>query len=399
MDSPIATTRPARLDAIDLVRGIIMVIMALDHVRDFISDRLLEDVTNLKTTTPALFLTRWITHYCAPNFIFLAGTSAFLAGTRGKSTRELSWFLFTRGLWLAIFEITFCRALWMFNYDFYNYGAGVFWAIGLSMIVLSGLVFLPTPAVTLIGLAMIGSHNLLDGLKAEQVHIPELFWMILHNPSENIPLYNGCPILFSTAYCVIPWSGVMAAGYGFGSLFLLDQSKRRKWFLVLGTAAIISFIALRATNWYGDAQLWQRYDNPLYMVLSFINCTKYPPSLLFLLMTIGPAMIALAIFDRPLPKWTSPIIIFGRVPLFYYILHVIFIHGGTALIDTIRFGWSPLLFGPPWELPKYKLPEGYGVSLPTVYLLWIVVVLMLYLPCRWYAGFKACHKSVWLSYL
>ena len=389
--------RPERLDGIDLLRGTIMIVMALDHVRDFVSDRLLIDPTDLTKTTPALFLTRWITHYCAPTFIFLAGTGAFLAGTRGKSKRGLSWFLFTRGLWLAIFEITINRALWMFNYDLHVYGAGVFWAIGLSMIVLAALVYLPTPIVAAFGLMMIGYHNLLDGIQVEKDGPLKLLWVILHSPNE-VPIFEGSSFKFGTGYCLIPWAGVMAAGYGFGAFFRLDRPTRQWWFAFLGLFLIVNFVLLRALNIYGDPRPWERQVDFDRTVLSFINCTKYPPSLLYLLMTFGPAILALSIFDRPLGVWSKPIITFGRVPFFFYLLHIPLIHGLAIVIDRIRFGWSPQATAGPWELSTMTLPPGYGVGLAEVYGLWILVVLLLYLPCRWFAGVKARNKSAWLSY-
>src|SRR5262245_58292515 len=178
--------KPERLESVDLVRGLTMLLIALDHVRDFWSDRLLMDPADLDTTTAGIFLTRWVTHFCAPTFIFLAGTSAYLSGTRGKSSSDLSWFLFTRGLWLAFFEVTVNRAMWMFNYDLQYHGAGVFWAIGWAMVALSVLVYLPTPAVALVGVALIASHNLLDKVQAEHLGLPNWLWGILHEPGENV---------------------------------------------------------------------------------------------------------------------------------------------------------------------------------------------------------------------
>jgi uncharacterized membrane protein len=412
-------TRPmsGRLESIDLLRGLVMIIMALDHVRDFMSDRLFLDATDLKTTTPAIFLTRWITHYCAPTFIFLAGTSAFLSGARGKSKNALAWFLLTRGLWLAFLEVTINRALWMFNYDFLHYGAGVFWAIGWSMVALAGLVYLPTFVVTLLGVLMIVEHNMLDGVAADTLHLPGWLWVILHSPGDAT-VVNG--ITFGTGYCLIPWIGVMAAGYGFGSLLLLERTVRRKLLLQLGAALILGFIVLRAINVYGDPRLWDKYPTPpgavldenrkmvpasseekptlLGTALSFLNCTKYPASLLYLLMTLGPSIFALGLFDRPLGPLAQPIITFGRVPLFYYLLHIPLIHGAAILCDYLRFGWSPQAFAGPWEVQPGNIPESYGLSLPLVYAVWVGVILILYWPCRWFAGVKARHPGGWLSY-
>ncbi len=253
--------KPERLESVDLVRGVVMILMALDHVRDFWSNRLLMDPTDLNTTTAAIFLTRWVTHYCAPTFIFLAGTSAFLAGTRGKSTSALSWFLFTRGLWLAIFEVTINRALWMFNFDLQHHGAGVFWAIGWAMVLLAGLVYLPTAVVTLVGFALIVLHNLLDGVTAQLLGLPEWLWMLLHQPGDSpvlqapgwiwdvIPSPGHVPgsdnVTFGTAYCLIPWMGAMAAGYGFGSLLQFQRLERRRLVFLLGAVVTLAFIVLR----------------------------------------------------------------------------------------------------------------------------------------------------------
>jgi uncharacterized membrane protein len=406
--------KPERLEAIDLLRGAVMLLMALDHVRDFWSDRLLMDPTDLNTTTPGIFLTRWVTHFCAPVFIFLAGTSAFLAGTRGRSRRAVAWWLFTRGLWLAFFELTVNRALWMFNYDLQHYGAGVFWAIGWAMVALAGLVYLPAPAVALVGVALIVSHNLLDGVRAEQLGLPEWLWIILHQPGDgpvarapgwlwdilyspgHVPGRDD--ITFGTGYCLIPWIGVMAAGYGFGAVLQLPRGRRRPLVFGLGAVVTLAFILLRLGNQYGDPRPWQTQSSLLWTLLSFLNCTKYPASLLYLLMTLGPALLALAIFDRPPGPLGRRIVVFGRVPFFFYLLHIPLIHGSAVLCDWLRFGWSPLATNGPWFGPD-DIPANYGVSLPTVYLVWTVVVLILYAPCRWFARLKSRRGDWWLSYM
>jgi uncharacterized membrane protein len=405
--------KPERLESVDLVRGLVMILMALDHVRDFWSDRLLMDPTDLDTTTAGIFFTRWMTHFCAPTFIFLAGAAAFLAGTRGKSKGELSWFLFTRGLWLAFFEVTVNRALWMFNYDLQHYGAGVFWAIGWAMVVLAALVYLPTPVVTLVGVALIVSHNLLDGVRAEDLGLPEWLWIILHQPGDgtvarapgwlwdvlhspgHVPGRDD--VTFGTGYCLIPWIGVMAAGYGFGALLRFPRARRRRLVFLLGGVVTLAFVLLRAWNQYGDPRPWQTQSSLGWTVLSFLNCTKYPASLLYLLMTLGPALLALAIFDRPPGPVRRRIAVFGRVPFFFYLLHIPLIHGAAVLCDWVRFGWSPLATNGPWFRPE-DIPPDYGVGLPTVYLVWVAVVLILYPPCRWFAGVKARRRDWWLSY-
>jgi uncharacterized membrane protein len=394
--STVPSTKPPRLESVDLLRGVVMIIMTLDHVRDFMSERLYMDPVDLKTTTPGIFLTRWITHYCAPTFIFLAGTSAFLTRMRGKSIPALSWFLLTRGLWLAFLEVTINRMLWMFNFDFHHHGAGVFWAIGWAMVVLSALVYLPTILIGILGVAMIASHNLLDGITAEQVHLPAWLWVILHSGGDATVIEG---YTFNTGYCLIPWVGVMAAGYSFGTLLLLPQGTRQRTIFSLGVTLTAGFIILRCVNIYGDASLWQQQSDDLRTALSFLNCTKYPPSLLYLLMTLGPAVMALALFDRPLGEVSRPIITFGRVPLFFYILHIFLIHAAAVAIDFVRFGWSPLACAGPWEVKEGSVPPNYGLSLPMVYIAWISVLLLLYLPCRWFAGVKQRRRDVWLSYL
>jgi uncharacterized membrane protein len=406
--------KPERLESVDLVRGLVMILMALDHVRDYWSERMLMDPTDLDTTTAGIFLTRWVTHFCAPTFIFLAGTSAFLSGTRGKSKRDLSWFLFTRGLWLAFFEVTVNRALWMFNYDFQHYGAGVFWAIGWAMVVLSVLVHLPTPVVTLVGVALVALHNLLDGVRAEHLGLPEWLWMILHQPGDNsvtsapgslwdvlhspghVPGKDD--VTFGTGYCLIPWTGVMAAGYGFGALLQHPRARRRRLVFLLGAAVTLAFILLRAWNQYGDPRPWQPQSTPFRTFLSFLNCTKYPASLLYLLMTLGPMLLALAVFDRPLGPVGRRVVVFGRVPFFFYVIHIPLIHGAAVLCDLARFHWSPLADNGPWFRPE-DIPPDYGVGLPTVYLVWVGVVLVLYPPCRWFARLKRRRTDWWLSYV
>ena len=354
-------------------------------------------------------------------------------------------------LWLAFFEVVINRFLWMFNFDFLQHGAGVFWAIGLSMVVLSWLVYLPTPVVTIFGVLMILLHNMLDGLTPARVHMPDWLWAILHNPGGgtfwkcvappgDLKLWNclfgprptGPPelrdVTFGTGYCLIPWLGVMAAGYGFGSLLRMDRAVRRKCLFHLGLMLMLAFVVLRLANVYGDPRPWVVTKSPivinsfddvmrldqlraeprppsnLFTALSCLNCTKYPPSLLYLLMTLGPAIMGLALFDRPLGPLARPLITFGRVPLFFYLLHVPLIHGGAVLLDIIRFGKSPQLADGPWAVSIEAIKKGdispdYGVSLPVVYLLWIAAVVILYWPCRWWAGVKQRHRHWLLSYL
>lgn len=313
-----------RLDSIDLLRGLVMVLMALDHVKMSFSTWF--PATDLTKTTPAYFLTRWITHFCAPVFVFLAGTGAYLAGSRGQTRRQLSWFLLSRGLWLVILEWTVIRFAWTLNVNYHNTMAQVIWAIGWSMVALSGLVFLPTSIITVFGVAMIAAHNALDGLHAADWGRFGWLWRFLHEDGE-VTWAPGRTIY--AAYPLIPWIGVMAAGYGFGALMRQPTHRRRLLLFALGIALSLAFLALRYSNRYGDKPAssigrpgpWSVQKDWLFTVFSFVNCQKYPPSLCFLLMTLGPAILALVLFDRPAGPVGRFFIIFGRVPLFFYVLH------------------------------------------------------------------------------
>ena len=376
-----------------------MVIMALDHTRDFFSKDLAFDPTDLGRTFPALFLTRWITHYCAPVFIFLAGTGAFLSTGRGKSRGELSRFLLTRGLWLVLLELTWVRCLgWQFNFDLHFTFGAVIWAIGWSMVALAVLVFLPLRWVTAFGLLMIASHNLFDSVKPESWGSLGWLWKILHSGGMILPAKG---YRFSAGYPLVPWIGVMAAGYGFGSLLLREPVERRRWLFGLGATLTLLFILLRAINIYGDPRPWSGQKNSLFTLFSFMNCHKYPPSLLYLLMTLGPALLVLAALDRGMIGWLKPLLVFGRVPLFYYLLHLPLIHGLAVLASYWAYGRADWWFANPPEGPDAPIlrPADYGYGLPVVYLVWIGVVLVLYPVCRWFAGVKQRRRDPWLSYL
>lgn len=385
---------PPRLHSVDLLRGLAMILMALDHTRDFFHQSWMMsgfDPTDLTRTTGPLFITRWVTHFCAPVFVFLAGTGAFLSATRGKSTSELSRFLFVRGLWLILLELTVVRFGWVFNLDFSFIGVQVIWALGWCMIALAGLVYLPAWIITAIGVTMIAAHNLLDGIQAQDLGAFGWLWNVLHEMGM-FQLPSGT--MFYIAYPLIPWIGVMAAGYGFGALLLLERDKRRRWLLGLGVALTLIFIILRATNAYGDPKPWSAQKNLLFTIFSFVNTEKYPPSLLFLLMTLGPSIASLAFFDREPGRLARPIIVFGRVPLFYYVLHLPLIHLTAVLFAYARYGHAEWLFNP--VLPA---PPGYGYSLPVVYLVWLAAVVLLYPLCRWFAEIKRRRRHPWLSYL
>jgi uncharacterized membrane protein len=382
-----------RLDSVDLLRGLVMVIMALDHTRDFFhSGAAIFDPTDLSKTTPALFFTRWITHFCAPTFVFLAGTGAYLSLSRGRTKKDLSRFLWTRGLWLVVLEWTLVRFGVTFDLNYRSGGfVQVIWVTGWSMILLAALIHLPLRAVAAFGLTLIVGHNLLDRFHAADFGAWRWLWMILH---EQGPVGSPPGFTMFVIYPFIPWVGVMAAGYAFGQLLRLEEKRRRKVLLRLGLGLTLAFVILRATNLYGDPRPWSvQPRGSLYTFLSFINCAKYPPSLLFLLMTLGPAIALLPLFERARGALARFLIVYGRVPLFYYLLHFYLLHILAVVFAIARYGKQASTFS------ALGLPPGYGYPLWVVYLVWASAVLALYFPCRAWARLKQRRPSAWLSYL
>lgn len=372
--------------SIDVLRGLVMVLMAIDHVRDFFSNAHF-DPTDLDRTTPALFLTRFITHYCAPVFCLLAGTGAFLSSGRGKSTRELSWFLFTRGLWLVVLELTLVRFGWTFDLGYHRTPLQVIWALGWSMVVLAGLVHLPRNAILAFGLALIVGHNAFDGFHGGG----SLAWQLLHEPFK--PIVFDASHRATIIYPLVPWIGVMAVGFAAGPLFVGEPAERRRRLVWLGLGLIVAFIVLRATGVYGDARPWSFRSSALFTVFSFVNTTKYPPSLLYLLMTLGPAFVALGMLESVRGPIAEKLALFGRVPMFFYLLHLPLIHGLAAVFALQRYGTRALTFGP------MNIPDDFGYSLPVVYAAWAAVILMLYPACRWFADLKRRRRDLtWLGY-
>ena len=385
-----------------------MVIMMLDHTRDFIHFQATAfDPTNVARTTPVLFFTRWITHFCAPLFVFLAGTGAYFQTLRGKPTKDLSVFLVTRGLWLIFLELTVLRVVIFFNVDVLHLAAflQVIFAIGCSMIALAALIYLPLPAIAAFGVGMIALHNLTDGVTVTSwagpgTPIPGFWasvWHVLHVPGLIFPFgANGPPVM--ALYPLIPWVGVMAAGYAFGSVYRLDQLTRRRYLIRMGLLLTAGFIVLRAINIYGDAARWAVQDTPIKTFLSFLATSKYPPSLLFLLMTIGPSLLFLAWADgKPADGWRGFFITYGRVPLFFYIGQWIVAHTLAIVASAVAGKPTDHLFSNIIIAPPAKPGAGFG--LVTVYALWILGVLLLYPLCRWYANVKATRRDWWLSYL
>jgi uncharacterized membrane protein len=392
-------TRPAagRLTAIDTVRGIVMILMALDHVRDFFGVPGISP-TNLAQTTPLLFLTRWMTHICAPTFFLLTGTGAFLSLGR-KSTAELSRFLFSRGLWLIFLELTVIRCFgFQFNVDYQVTMLVVIWALGWAMVVLSALVWLPTWAIVAFGVLTIAGHNLLDVVRSTNP-----LWVILHSPGFVV---NRPGFVVFVAYPLIPWIGVTAVGYGFGQIYRWSPERRRAFLSRWGIGLTAAFLALRGFNWYGDPARWAVQTSGAMTLVSFLNVTKYPPSLLFLLMTLGPTLLLLRAFDKfdeceqGTPKLLLPALVFGRVPLFYFVLHLTLIHFLAVIVCYAENGAAHWMFESP-NLGNYPFtpPPGWGLSLPLIYVLWIVVVASLYPLCAWFASVKQRRSDPWLSYL
>ena len=384
-----------------------MVLMMLDHTRDFVHNAQF-DPLDLSQTNVALFFTRWITHYCAPVFVFLAGTGAYLQLSRGKSKSELSRFLVTRGIWLIVLELTVVRLGVTFSFDVRMLAfLQVIWVIGVSMIVLGALIYLPVKVVGAFGLAMIAFHNLLDGFRVTgwrgpDTPVPGLggkLWMLLHQAFEPFPIVGFPSPVVIVIYPLVPWVGVMAAGYAFGRLYELDAQRRRRLLLLIGGTATALFVLLRAINLYGDPAEWSTQKNPLFTLLSFVNTTKYPPSLLFLLMTLGPSILALAAFERGDGKsWLREFFVtFGRVPLFFYLLQWPTAHL-ISLVLHLAFGKpTAWLFQTPIDWVNGLPAKGFNLGV--VYLCWIGGVLLLYPLCKWFAALKQRRKDWWLSYL
>jgi uncharacterized membrane protein len=385
-----------RIESIDLLRGIVIVVMAIDHVRGYFhGDSLKFSPTDLSQTNAAIFFTRWITHFCAPAFVFLAGTAAFMMSQR-KTKAELSRFLLTRGLWLMFLEVTLINYGWFFNPTFSFIPLQVIWALGLCMVVLSVCINLPLKFIVVLGIAILFGHNLLDGIQPEGEGIGAIIWSELHVPK----IFDLGFVKIRTNYPVLPWIGIMLLGYSTGHLYSanVDATQRRKRLLILGCSAIILFILLRALNIYGDRAPRVAQDTAMFSLMSFLNTTKYPPSLLYSLMTLGPALVFLALMERPLGKWAQPLLHIGRVPMFFYILHIFLIHIFCllAMVFTGR-DWHDAIITNGF---KDFHPVGYGFSLAFTYLVWIVVILILYPFCKWYDGYKSSHKQIWwLSYL
>jgi len=387
-----------RITSIDFLRGAIMIIMALDHVRDYLlRDSFYYDPLDLEKTSGILFFTRWITHFCAPIFMLLAGTSAFLISQK-KSKKDTSLFLLKRGIWLIFLEMIIVNFGWNFNITFPMFFFITIWALGVSMIVLAGLIHLPKQIILVFCIALVAGHNLFDNFHLAGNGLPAFGWSLLH---EQRPFFWHNEI-FLVGYPLIPWIGVMPLGYLMGQWYAAgyDANKRKRNLLIAGFSAVVIFIVLRYSNVYGDPVKWTTQKTPFYTFLSFIKANKYPPSLLYILMTLGPACLFLAFTEKMNGAIVKVVSVYGRVPMFYYLVHIYVIH----LIAMIA---SALTTGQHWDIWILKQPiwfteslRGYGFSLVVAYVIWVAVVIVLYPFCKKYDQYKQSHKEKWwLSYL
>lgn len=386
-----------RVRSIDVVRGFVMIIMALDHVRDFFHyTAMTQDPLNPATTSPALYFTRWITHLCAPIFVLLSGTSIYLVGLR-KTKPQLTKFLLTRGLWLIFVELILMNFGFSFDPHFTTVFVQVIWAIGISMIILAGLIWLPFPVILTLGLVIFFGHNLLDYAEADRKGQVGFFWSLLHRPGF-FP-YDGGSRVFSILYPFVPWTGVMLVGYSLGKWFepQVDPVVRKKRLLITGVCLITLFLALRIANSYGDPTPWNPELTGIKAFFSFMNVQKYPPSLMYSSITIGIGMLLLVIFENMNNRATNVLNVYGRVPFFYYVPHFYLIHLLCVVaffasgygVNDIRSPTVPFLFR----------PANFGFHLWAVYLIWIAVVAILYPLCKWYNNYKSTHNNWWLSYV
>ncbi len=392
----IGVKKKRRLESIDLLRGTVMIIMALDHVRHwFHRDSFLYDPLDLNQTTPLLFFTRFITHYCAPVFVFLAGISAYLSGTK-KTRKELSSYLFSRGLWLVFTEIFIITLAQTFNPALPYFNLQVIWAIGICMMVMSAMIYLEKQFILIIAILLIAGHNLLDNIHITGTGIGAFGWAILHDPKDFSLGYFSVLI----KYPVLPWVGIMALGYSFGTLYEKRAVERKKILLFLGVSFLVCFLLLRSWNIYGDPAHWSVQKGTVFSILSFLDVTKYPPSLLYTLITLGPALIFLSLTEQPLNIITEKVAVFGRVPFFYYVIHLFVIHLFVIIAALISgHQWTDMILWHP--LNRTPALKGFGFDLATTYLVWIGLIIFLYPFCKWFDKYKKANQAAkkWLTYV
>lgn len=394
-----ATAGARRIESVDLLRGMIMIIMALDHSRDFFhTGALTGDPLDPATSTPVLYFTRWITHFCAPTFVFLSGLSAWLQGAR-KSKKQLSRFLITRGLWLILVDLTIMSLGLTADIHFSLFVLETLWSIGAGMIILGLVIRFPFYLILTIGLVIVFGHNLLDFAERSRESALPVWWSLMHRPAI-IPLWGDHSLFI--LYPFLPWAGLTLVGYCFGRLFTgTDPAFRKKILLLSGISALLFFIVVRAINVYGNPTPWAGQGDTMATFFSFMNVQKYPPSLLFLCATIGPVFIFLALIkDHVSSRLGKIAIVYGRVPLFFFILHFYILHIATVIAYLVRgHSLQEGMTGVPGLPFKFAMP-GEGYSLATVYLVWITIVILMYPLCKWHDRYKTEHKEKWwLSYL
>src|SRR5262245_57685428 len=365
-----------------------MILMVLDHTRAFLSAARFAPL-DLVYTTPALFLTRWVTHFCAPVFFLLAGLGAALSVARGRTVPDVSRFLLTRGLWLVLLELTVVSFGWYFTFRVVPWSAGVLWSLAWSMLLMTALVSLPRPVIAIIGLALIGLHNLTDAVPADA--FGGLAWLsrVLHVPAFLDPSIDpSAATLMRIDYPIVPWVGVMAVGYSIGPLLQQRAARRRRALVLLGLLSVVAFVALRFGNGYGDPQPWSAQPSAIYTALAFVRVHKYPPSLDFVLMTLGPALIAFAGLDRARGRLATVVATFGRVPLLFYVLPIYLAHAVAVAIAYTQGGTATFLLSNHGVTPTTTYPVWYGLGLPGIYAVWLVIVAALYPVCRAFAAVK-----------
>jgi len=388
-----------RIYSIDILRGVVMIIMALDHTRDFFHfDAFIHDPLNLNTTSPFLFFTRWITHFCAPVFVFLAGTSAFLQTGR-KTKAEVSSLLLKRGLWLILIEIVVITFAWTFDVGYHLIALQVIWAIGFSMALLSIVIWLPFNLVLVLGLLITFGHNILDYTGIMQDRNAGFLFDLLFR--GNFAIHQFAPgRMILTIYAGVPWAGLMMLGYCFGTIYRadVDSAKRKRILTYLGLGCLVLFILLRSANIYGDPLRWSAQKNGLFTFLSFINVTKYPPSLQYMCLFIGPSLFFLALLEKTNNVLSRAIVTFGRVPFFYYVIHLYAIHA-AEMIAYLSRGHS-FAEGNTLRPGQFKFfAPGEGYSLTVVYIVWIILVIALYPLCKWFNEYKNRKRAWWMSYV
>lgn len=379
----------SRIPSVDIVRGAAMVLMALDHVRDYVTNIRFQP-EDLARGSAALFATRWVTHFCAPAFFLLAGVGIGISRMRGTTAGSLSRYLLARGVWLLFLELIVTPIGWQFGFELTPAFALVLWALGWSMIVMAAVVHLPTTVVAVLSLLIIAGHNLLDTIQPNALGSLSGLWIVLHQPGFAIP-----DVLF-IGYPLVPWVAVMALGYALASVYQWEAGRRRRLLYIAGAAAVMLFIALRAVNGYGNTFEWSTQRTPALTVASFLNLRKYPPSLQFLLMTLGPILLALAATERVRGRFFDWLSVYGRVPLFFYVVHIFVAHALAVLLAFAQSGeWRRIdvITG------AASIPDWYGLPLPGVYAAWLTVVILLYYPCRRMATLKSTRPNWWYRYL